>query len=94
MISFIMRFTSAWKTYFSALSRSCFISDTLSPSNLIASSSLGRDCDGGGEGIMSEWHRPLVTTRGRVIDEWVSQSNRERNTTDVWFRFSGSITTE
>ena len=40
MMSFIIRFTSAWNVNFSALSLSSFISATLSPSNLIASSSL------------------------------------------------------
>merc|ERR1712212_826399 len=40
MISFIILFTSAWNTCFSALSLINFTSATLIPSNLIASSSL------------------------------------------------------
>ena len=59
MISFIIRLTSAWKTNFSAESLSCFISDTLRPSSLTASSSL-RVCvceggrGGGGRGDRGE----------------------------------------
>ena len=40
MISFIILSTSAWKTCFSALSRSSFICATFNPSSFIASSSL------------------------------------------------------
>ena len=41
-MSFIIRLTSAWKTCFSARSRSSLICATFRPSNLIASSSLAR----------------------------------------------------
>ena len=40
MMSFIIRLTSAWNSNFSAESLNCFISATLSPSSLMASSSL------------------------------------------------------
>ena len=66
-MSFIIRLTSAWKVNFSAWSRSCFISATLSPSNLIASSSLGRGGgrEGGGEGGGREGGREERDERGR-----------------------------
>ena len=66
-MSFIIRLTSAWKVNFSAWSRSCFISATLSPSNLIASSSLGRGGEGreGGREERDERGREERDERGR-----------------------------